>query len=295
MKCINTNNKTKKTLLIGGILLVVVMAIFFIARDSTNITGAPVINIDDPSNEQNMIQDMKTLQDTITPQENQAADTLLEESDEQNITTLGTTKRRGGGGSSSGSSSSSSDSQEVAWEEVYSYSDEYSEGGFTIDTQNNEIEVSRAYAWKAEFGTLFNGIIQVVSSNDKYSWYGSRLALVNPDNTLERYEVRLLPGEDKLEVRYVDRTNRTGTLSGIDTETISEQLAVTNCNIDTGLWYDINIINLDSVWKAQLLSLTNPTCFVEWEDSRISADKYGLGIQSAGKYVTSRFDAIIAK
>ena len=295
-------NQTTKFITVGSILIALVLAGFLITDGFTNFTGASIFGTEAGAgtNDDQVLTSDSILDQTSSGNNGPTTDESGDSVNSDEESNLGSNSPSGGGGSGGGPSSipTSSDSPnvpEVVWEEVYSYSDEYSEGGFQIDTDSDEIEVSRAYVWKAEFGTLFNGRIQVVNSNDKYSWYGSRIALVDPSNTLVRYEIRLLPGSDKLEVRYVDRTKRTGTLSGIEPETISEQLTITNCNINTGSWYDVNIINSGNVWKVQLFSLTNPTCFVEWEDDKISAEKYGVGIQSAGKYVTSKFDTLIAE
>ncbi len=289
-------NKMKGIFLVGSVFLMVIISgcsmVGNMTDNQSTLTGAAIFDPEQQNDGQVFSQEI--IEDIIVPK-NQGTELL---SDSFSISgTSSSGRHRGGsssGSSSGGSSGSSTSTEEVAWEEVYSYSDEYSNGGFFIDTENDQIEVSRAYVWRAKFGTIFNGKIQIVESNDKYSWYGSRLAIVDPYNVLVRYEIRLLPSENKLEIRYVDRTNRTGALSGIEPRTISEQLAVASCEIDTGTWYDVNIIRIGNTWKAQLFSLTNPTCFVEWEDNRISADIYGIGIQSAGKYVTSRFDTIIA-
>jgi len=200
------------------------------------------------------------------------------------------------GGGSSGSSYTEDDDFDLIdseiYDKVYSYSDDYSGGGFFIDGSNKEIEVLRSYVWKSQFGAIFVGKIKVVSSSDNYDWYGSRLALVNPENILERYEIRLLPNEQRVEVRYVDRTNRSGTSSGYDPNTISEYLDSAPCDIEIGDWYYISVFRKGNKLKTQIIRFDQPTCFIEWEDDRITGEELAIGIQSAGKYVVSRFDKI---
>jgi len=283
---------TKEKFLVGGVLLaIIIVASLFLVGNWTDLTGRTVLDIEDNVNPllEEILQESSNGVTVIPKSEESLVINEVDDNQDVDGETFFMTKNRRGSGPYS-----SSLPIIPKFEEIYSYSDEYSEGGFSIDSNEGYIEVSRAYVWKAEFGRLFNGKIQVVSSNDEYSWYGSRLALVDLENLLIRYEIRLLPSENKLEVRYVDRTNRSGTMGGTDLNTISEQLTVTDCNIEIGTWYDINIIKNDDLWKAQLLSLTNPTCFVEWEDNRITRDEFGIGIQSAGKYVVSRFDKLIA-
>jgi len=200
--------------------------------------------------------------------------------------------KNSGGGSSGGSYRDYLSIESEDFDEVYSYSDNYSGGGFYIDDSSDEIEVSRSYVWKSQFGAIFVGKIKIVSSSENSSWEGSRLALINPENILERYEIRLLPNEQKIEVRYVDRTNRSGTLSGYDPDTTSKYLDSALCNIEVGEWYYISVFRNGNKLKAQIVKFDKPTCFVEWEDNKITGDELAIGIQSAGKYVVSRFDKI---
>ena len=200
--------------------------------------------------------------------------------------------KNSGGGSSGGSYRDYLSIESEDFDEVYSYSDNYSGGGFYIDDSSDEIEVSRSYVWKSQFGAIFVGKIKIVSSSENSSWEGSRLALINPENILERYEIRLLPNEQKIEVRYVDRTNRSGTLSGYDPNTISEVLNFEFSDIEIGEWYYISVFRNGNKFKAQIIRFDRPTIFIGWEDDRITGDELAIGIQSAGKYVVSRFEKI---
>ena len=182
------------------------------------------------------------------------------------------------------------------WEEVYSYEDEFSSGGAEVVEDGSQVlEVSRAYLWHNTMNRLFAGKMKVVESSDDFDWYGSRLSLVNQDNPLERYEVRLYPNTNKFQVNYVDRTGRTGIMSQDELITTSEILDSSECNIEADKWYYVLIMkNGPDKWKAMLFSWNRPTCHVEWQDDRIETNRPAIGIQSAGKFVTTNFDEIFA-
>lgn len=182
------------------------------------------------------------------------------------------------------------------WEEVYEYEDEYSSGGAEVIEDGSQVlEVERAYLWHNSMSKMFSAKIKVVESSNDFDWYGSRMALVNPNNNLERYEIRLYPNVNKLQVNYVDRTGRTGIMSQDEMITTSEVLSSTDCNIEIGKWYYVLVMkNGNDKWKAMLFSWNRPTCQIQWQDDRIETDQPAIGIQSAGKYVTTRFDEVFA-
>ena len=177
------------------------------------------------------------------------------------------------------------------WTEEYSYSDGYSEGGVK-DIGEHAYKAHRIYTVGDVFNKIMIGKVKVVESTDDYSWYGARIALANPENPLERYEVRFNPESDKLQVNYVDRTNRTGVMSVDDEITVSEVLAFTECDIDENKWYYTTIMRYGHSWKVQVWQKNNPTCFLSWKDDRIESQQYLMGLQSAGKYVVSKFDKV---
>jgi hypothetical protein len=180
------------------------------------------------------------------------------------------------------------------WENVYHYEDEYSRGGAVVVQDDSQaLEVSRSYLWRNAMGRIFFSKIKVTETSNEFDWYGSRLAFANPDNHLERYEVRLNPNVNTFQVNYVDRTGRTGIMSVDELVTTSEVLDSTNCNIGTGRWHYVMVMkSRNDNWNAMLFSWNRPTCHISWQDSRIEAQNPAIGIQSAGKYVTTRFDDI---
>jgi asparagine N-glycosylation enzyme membrane subunit Stt3 len=181
------------------------------------------------------------------------------------------------------------------WDTGYSYSDDFSEGGAEVIRDGSQVlEVNRAYLWHNTFSRLFLSRIKITQSSNDYEWYGSRVALVNRNNPLEKYEIRLYPNTNRLQVNYVDRTNRTGVMSEDNENTISEILDSTDCNINLNKWYYVFVVRKGTKWKAYLFNWMRPTCKVTWEDNRITG-RPAIGIQSAGKYVTSRFDNIFSK
>jgi len=188
------------------------------------------------------------------------------------------------------------DNASSVWEEMYHYEDDYSVGGNEIIEDGSQVlEVSRSYLWHNSLNKIFFAKMKVVESSGDYQWYGSRLALVNPKNPLERYELRLYPHQDKIQVNYVDRTGRTGSMTEDLEVTTSEIIASADCDIDIGKWYYVLIMrsNEDN-WKTMVFSWNKPTCILRWNDDRIDAEKPAIGIQSAGKYVITRFDELFA-
>jgi hypothetical protein len=185
------------------------------------------------------------------------------------------------------------------WNIDYIYSDNYSIGG--IEQLDDEIiEISRTYAWRGHFNNIFSGKVKIKQSvseclhNDEIcGWYGSRLAIVNTDNLLERYEIRFYLHQNKIQINYVDRTNRTGNYKYDLNNTISEVIKQTNCNINLNTWYYSTILRNNNKWKVIIMSALNPTCMIEWTDDRILGDTFAIGIQSAGKYVISEFDKVL--
>jgi hypothetical protein len=177
------------------------------------------------------------------------------------------------------------DDASSVWDLVYNYEDAYSTGGAEVIEDGSQVlEVSRAYLWHDSFSRFFFGKMKVFEASEDYLWYGSRLALVNPENAMERYEVRLYPNTDRVFVKYVDKEND-----------YSETLAKTECKINLDQWYHTLIMRgQDNKWRAMVFSGNNPTCMVRWQDDRITVENPVVGIQSAGKYVTSRFDEIFA-
>ncbi|KCZ71691.1 hypothetical protein ANME2D_02428 [Candidatus Methanoperedens nitroreducens] len=184
-----------------------------------------------------------------------------------------------------------------AWNEIYQYSDNYSTGYIDyLDNDRGTIEVSRTYAIRNNFQRIFFGKVKITQSSGEYDWYGPRLAIVNPENLLERYEIRLYPNTNKLQVNYVDRTNRTGDYF-YDLEnnlTVSEIITSSDCNIDINKWDHVLVMKRGEKWRALLISPRNPTCFVEWSDDRITGSVMSVGIQSAGKYIISQFERTIS-
>lgn len=188
------------------------------------------------------------------------------------------------------------DDASSVWEEVYHYEDGYSTGGAEVVSDGSQVlEVSRSYLWHNTFNKVFFSKMKVVSSSGDYEWYGSRIALVNPNNPLERYELRLYPHKDKVQINYVDRTNRTGNMEEDLTGTTSEIVVSEDCNIEVGKWYYTLLMRSgNKKWKAMVFSWNRPTCYLSWKDKEIGVKNPAIGIQSAGKYVTTRFDEIFA-
>lgn len=184
------------------------------------------------------------------------------------------------------------------WEQIYTYVDDTSEIAVT-ELHGDLVEVKRTYAWRDYFKKLYSANVKIMSYNnsDNYTWYGSRLGIINPQNTLERYEIRFYPTTEnkigKLQVNYVDRTNRTGIESFDEINTISEILQVTDCNIKIGEWYWTSILKQrNGKWKVMVYSVKNPSCIIKFKDKRIESKRYAIGIQSAGKGVVSRFNKV---
>lgn len=181
------------------------------------------------------------------------------------------------------------------WEVIYSYSDDYSTGGIKyMDPKGECVEVARTYASRNPFSTIFLGKIKIVQLDNRQNWYGPRIAIINPENNMQRYEIRLYPNTDKLQVNYVDRTNRTGEYYSDKWRTVSEVITTSNCEIRSDVWYHMIIMRNGDGWNAMLVGGGKPTCFVQWTDDRIEGKDMVIGIQSAGKYVVSQFNKILA-
>ncbi len=180
------------------------------------------------------------------------------------------------------------------WKVMYNYTDNESSGGIKENEQNG-FEVFRAYAVKNPIKRFYMAKFKIVEKTDfekSADWAGPRLSLANPDNLLERYEVRFLPIVNKLQVNYVDRTGRTGDVEIDDKDTLSRVIASTDCKIDTDRNYLAIITKNKDKYRVTVFSSKNPTCFLKWKDDTINTDKLNLAIQSAGKYVISNFDKI---
>lgn len=185
------------------------------------------------------------------------------------------------------------------WSSIYYYTDE-EEPAYTTYLPDDMIEVQRMYLWKDTFESLYSAKVRIkdldadmYETNEAREWTSPRLAIANPDNDLERYELRFYPELDKLQVNYVDRTGRTGDWN-VDKEfTISEVLSSVDCEIEEKEWYYTVITYDDAEWKAVVMSGQHPTCLINWEDDRIESDEYIVGVQSAGKYIVSRFQRVV--
>ena len=181
------------------------------------------------------------------------------------------------------------------WDTIYFYADNDSICEIKGNGQN--LEVSRAYGVKNFFKNVYFATVNIKNSPDydkSLPWAGPRLAIVNPSNLLERYEIRLYPVTDTLQVNYVDRTGRTGDMSYDEEHTISEVLVSTDCSIEPNHNYYTVIMKNGNKWKAFMTGGSRPTCFVTWEDDRIQNHKMVIGIQSAGKYIVSKFHKVFA-
>jgi len=185
-----------------------------------------------------------------------------------------------------------------SWDVIYQYSDNYSIGDIDyLDNNQGTIEVTRTYAHRNSFKHVFFGRVKITQSSEKYDWYGARLAIINPENLLERYEIRLYPNTNKLQVNYVDRTNRTGDyLYDLENNmTVSEIITSSDCNINIDKWNHVIVMKQgEGKWRTILISSRNPTCFVEWRDDRITGNEMIVGIQSAGKYIITQFEKMVS-
>jgi hypothetical protein len=184
------------------------------------------------------------------------------------------------------------------WQEVYSYSDDYSEGGLN-EINEQRIDLHRTYAVKSQFKRVIVGRVMISKFQDHLfqteeakNWASPRIAITSPNNDLRRYEIRFLPELNKVQANYVDRTGRTGVWTADEENTISEILASSDCEIITHKWYYPVITNHGNKWRVTIMSDNQPTCFLEWKDKRVFSARYVLGIQSAGKYLESKFDKI---
>ena len=178
---------------------------------------------------------------------------------------------------------------------IYTYEDEYSTGGFTPLTMDRTI-ATRAYGWSWIFNRVAIARVRISdldTEGEPAEWSSPRLAIINPDNLLERYEVRLYPLQDRLQANYVDRTGRTGDWSIDEDLTHSEVLAGTDCSIEPDRWYYTVVMRMQDKWRVTLLSASSPTCFLSWNDDRITSEPFGIGVQSAGKYLVSEFERVV--
>ncbi len=183
------------------------------------------------------------------------------------------------------------------WTEGYSYGDNYSTGGI-FHIANETVQVERAFGWRGTFKRMIVGRVMINEFKDHLfeteeakNWASPRLAILNPDNEMERYEIRFYPELDKVQVNYVDRTNKVDDLDVEDP--ISDIIASEDCDISTDKWYyPIIANNGHKHWRVIIMSDNQPTCFLIWNDDRIISGEYKLGIQSAGKYLKSEFNKI---
>ncbi len=185
------------------------------------------------------------------------------------------------------------------WASIYYYTDDEVHAKIE-NLANNKVEIVRTYAWKGSpFKHIYLGKVQIkkfdtykyITSEAKY-WSSPRMTIINPKNELERYELRFMPEKDKLQVNYVDRTGRTGYWNIDKYITTSEVLAQVDCEIEPKEWYYTVISKNNNRWRAIVFSAKHPTCILDWKDDRIKSNKYLVGIQSAGKYIVSRFEDV---
>jgi hypothetical protein len=177
------------------------------------------------------------------------------------------------------------------WKTIYSYSDDYS-AGFISRMAVDKTVAARSYAWSKTFSNVFIGkvtILELDEDKNHAPWTGPRMNIVNPENLLERYEVRMYPLQDTLQVNYVDRSQRTGDWTVDDELTESIVIQSTDCKVLPERTYHMVITNNKDNWRVSLMHPFQPTCFLKWTDDRIQSGVYAAGIQSAGKYLVSEF------
>lgn len=182
------------------------------------------------------------------------------------------------------------------FEEVYTYSD--LDEPISRYDNDDEYFITRTYAVRHNFSSGYSG--SVIITNFNYSlddWSGVRFAIVNPENHMERYEIRLYPKINKFQANYVDRTNRIGDWSVDEGATISDYLISTNCEITNSNWYNLNIFNIideddhtDS-WKATLIGGSND-CEIIFDLKEFENKYYQIGVQSAGRDVEAKFNNV---
>ncbi len=185
------------------------------------------------------------------------------------------------------------------WNSIYYYTD-YEKPAYTQYLPDDIVEVQRMYLWKDLFENLYSAKVQIkdldvnmYETTEAREWTSPRLAIANPDNDLERYELRFYPETDKLQVNYVDRTGRTGDWK-VDKEfTVSEILSSVDCTINEQEWYYAVMTHNGDDWKAVVMSGDYPTCIVRWSDDRINSEEFVVGVQSAGKYIVSNFQRVV--
>ena len=119
-------------------------------------------------------------------------------------------KKKKSGGSSGGSSNND---PVLLWNPVYKYGDEN-----IIEETKDSITIKRINIQKFDFKTYFIGKVKIIEVDGNYTkddltWLGARLTIANPNNLMEKFEVRLYPEENRFRdkslvaVNYVDRNN----------------------------------------------------------------------------------------
>ncbi len=204
-------------------------------------------------------------------------------------------KRKGGGGTRTIdvpiNSIEENDSQidRDILKEIYTYGD-----GENLIEENDQFKILRGYFWKEDLTKGMVGRLQMKGDYDNNSanWSGARLGIINPENLLERYEIRFYPILDKIQINYVDRTNRTGNWAIDQNTTISQKIISIPYNVQNNREYYVTVVKKGEKWDIEIMDLVSPTLFISFSDDRIQSERFYLGLQSAGRDVESKFNTI---